>query len=153
MNHEISKACNQTDAILWNAYARSNQGACSTHLFFPQYRSKGLRVSEQERRFAFVEALSKSSLLYSVEAPTSKTYRFSGDSEKKQSAQTDLAVYNLKGEDICRVEFKSQGYSLNRKILPIFTRTYRSYCASQSGGYGFIFCVVYTILPSISFLM
>ncbi len=115
MNQEISTVCKQTDNVLWNAFGRGNQKACLPHLFFPQYRSKGLRVSEQEARFAFVEALSKNSLLYSVEAPTSKTYRFSGKSNKQQSAQTDLALYNFKGAYICRVEFKSQGYTTKRK--------------------------------------
>ena len=47
-------------------------------LVFPRYRDKELRVSEQEARFAFVEALSQGPFRYSVEAPTSKLYRFSG---------------------------------------------------------------------------
>ncbi len=42
------------------------------HLVFPSYRSKkGLRVSEQEARFAFVEALCREPLRYSIETPTS----------------------------------------------------------------------------------
>ena len=77
-------------------------------LVFPLYRDKGLRVSEQEARFAFVESLLRQkSLRYSIEAPTSETYSFSGGGER--SAQTDLKVHDTRGTVICNVEFKAKG--------------------------------------------
>ena len=69
-------------------------------LLFPRYRKDEdcekakLRVSEQEARFAFVEALCKGGKFrYSVETPTDKLYRFTGET-KEVSAQTDLTVYD-----------------------------------------------------------
>jgi len=49
--------------------------------------------------------------MYSVEAPTTKAYQFSG--ETPLSAQTDLAVYDERGIRICNVEFKAKGVSLS----------------------------------------
>jgi hypothetical protein len=86
---------------------------------FPEYRTGELRASEQEARFAFVEALSGGPLLYSVEAPTSKLYQFSG--KKPLSAQTDLALYDETGVRICNVEFKAKGVSGSaKKNFPIY---------------------------------
>ena len=106
---DISEACKRADIGLWDAYARSvgcqPVGSGAGRLVFPQYRDKGLRVSEQEARFAFVEALSQGPLRYSVEAPTSKLYSFSGKTPR--SAQTDLQVHSVSETGICNVEFKA----------------------------------------------
>lgn len=114
---DIRETCRRTDIGLWAAYDRSigRQSASSGagRLVFPQYRDKGLRVSEQEARFAFVEALSQGPLHYSVEAPTSKRYSFSG--KTPLSAQTDLQVHDGTGKGICNVEFKAKGASLSKK--------------------------------------
>jgi len=120
---EISAACARTDAGLWGAFARSHQsdarGSDAGKLVFPEYRSGSLRVSEQEARFAFVEALCMGPLLYSVEAPTSKLYQFTGKSSL--SAQTDLAIHNVDGTRICNVEFKAKGLSPSAKMhFPIY---------------------------------
>ena len=57
--------------------------------------------------------------MYSVEAPTSKRYQFTGKSSL--SAQTDLAIYEKDGERICNVEFKAKGVSpLAEKHFPIY---------------------------------
>jgi hypothetical protein len=75
-----------------------------------------MRVSEQEARFALVEALCRtSSLKYSVETPTTKNYSFTGKDEV--AARIDLTVYNTDGSRICNIEFKAKGFSCERKDL------------------------------------
>ena len=112
---DISSACRRADSLLWDAYARSDEKSQPVvsgegRLVFPRYRDKGLRVSEQEARFAFVEALCQGPFRYSVETPTDKLYQFTG--KKKLSAQTDLAVHDANGRcRICNVEFKEGGIS------------------------------------------
>ena len=115
---EISSACKRTDLSLWDAYDLSLSGDFESigkgHLLFPGYRSRSnqkesLRVSEQEARFAFVESLNRSSLLYSVEAPTNKLYQFTG--RTPMSAQSDLEIHDETGQRICNVEFKAKGIS------------------------------------------
>ena len=113
---DIYQACKRTDIGLWDAYARSVGGqpisSGAGRLVFPRYRDKGLRVSEQEARFAFVEAISRGPLSYSVEAPTSKLYSFSG--KTPMSAQTDLQLHGESETCICNVEFKAS--LQNRKV-------------------------------------
>ncbi len=125
MHPDISGVCGCADTILWDAYARSGGSQTGVsdagRLIFPQYhnKNKSLRVSEQEARFAFVEALCQGPLRYSVEAPTSKLYRFSG--QKPISAQTDLQVHDVSQIGICNVEFKTKGVTPSgRNHLPIY---------------------------------
>jgi len=47
--------------------------------------------------------------MYSVEAPTTKLYQFTG--KKSLSAQTDLAIHDENGNRFCNVEFKAKGVS------------------------------------------
>jgi len=116
VHQEIPLACKRADICLWDAHTKSVQSRFGVpgagHLVFPQYRGKrgsSLRVSEQEARFAFVEALCQGSLWYSVEAPTCKLYQFTG--KTPLSAQTDLAVHDENGSRFCNVEFKAKGVS------------------------------------------
>lgn len=106
----ISELCRQTDLLLWDAYGRARYpergGPRVGSLVFPEYRGGSLRVSEQEARFAFVESLARGAFRYAVEAPTSKSYQFTG--KKGLSAQTDLALYGAGGRT-CNVEFKAKG--------------------------------------------
>ena len=110
---EISVACARADDVLWDAFSRSQHRGLDNSgkgkLVFPAYRGGSLRVSEQEARFAFVEALCQGHLFYSVEAPTIKRYQFTGESSL--SAQTDLAIYDSIGACVCNVEFKAKGVS------------------------------------------
>lgn len=110
---DIREICRRTDIGLWAAYDRSigrqSVSSGAGRLVFPQYRDKGLRVSEQEARFAFVEALSQGPLNFSVEAPTRKLYSFSG--KTPLSAQTDLQLHSENKTGICNVEFKAKGVS------------------------------------------
>jgi len=89
-------------------------------LVFPIKRDNQTRISEQELRFAFVEAFneyckeSKLPLFYSVETPTRCRYDFSdepencsSDDDKGESGNFDLAIYDEKGKRICLIEFKA----------------------------------------------
>lgn len=119
----LSRQCRRTDRLLWEAYARSgNQSEIPDRcrLLFPEPEKQKLRVSEQEARFAFVEALCKAGQFrYSVETPTDKRYKFKG--EKATSAQTDLTVYDLERCRLCNVEFKAGGISARAQSKePIF---------------------------------
>ena len=89
----IRKICANADTRLWEASARST-GVASvspavSRLVFPTYsgsRAGQLRVSEQEARFAFVEALQQSgSFYYSVETPTREAYQLTGSKPLAQS--------------------------------------------------------------------
>ena len=110
----ISSLCRRTDRLLWEAYSRSNDISVvpdRCRLLFSRYREKeDLRVSEQEARFAFLEALCRGGTLrYSVETPTDKLYQFTGETQKV-SAQTDLTIYDLDTRRrLCNVEFKEGG--------------------------------------------
>ena len=96
LHPDISSACRRSDSLLWDAYARSTDSQPDAsgegRLVFSRYRKKDdgtkgdLRVSEQEARFAFVEALYQGPFRYSVETPTDKLYKFTG---KKPSFRSD----------------------------------------------------------------
>ena len=112
----ISSLCRRADRLLWEAYARSECKSAETDrcrlLFAPEREKEELRVSEQEARFALVEALcTGGQFRYSVETPTDKLYQFTGET-KKISALTDLTVYDKETRHrCCNVELKSGGVS------------------------------------------
>ena len=120
MDNRISVACKLADHLLWESYVQSTDmdEKCPTHILFPRKQDGNLRVSEQEARFAFVEGLCHSPLLYSVETPTTKPYQFTGDTP--MSAQTDLTVNEDQRERICNVEFKKGGIGLDADPFPIY---------------------------------
>ena len=115
----ISSLCRRTDRLLWEAFKRSECQPTGTDrcrlLFPPEREKKELRVSEQEARFACVEALcTGGQFRYSIETPTVKTYQFTG--RRGESAQTDLTVYDLETKRrLCNVEFKAGGISPRAK--------------------------------------
>ncbi len=95
-----------------------------SRLVFPSYYKEGkateTRISEQELRFAFVEAFNKycdaangPNLFYSIETPTKRKYtNFSNDKkphedENGRSAEFDLVIFNENGERKCLIEFKA----------------------------------------------
>jgi hypothetical protein len=97
-------------------------GKSTSKLIFPQYRKEEdkdakQRVSEQEARFLFVRELEKESneYYYSVETPTTKKYRFSGQENPKidttgQSGNFDVCLYEKFGDVFERkyfIEFKA----------------------------------------------
>ena len=117
LHQNISEACRRADTILWDAYARSGNSQPSGpgigRLVFPRYRDGSVRVSEQEARFAFVEALCQGPLRYSVEVPTTKLYKSEG--KTPPSSRTDIQVREMDGVGICNVEFKAHGVSPSAK--------------------------------------
>lgn len=107
---------------------------CRTRLVFPSYgkdRSDITRISEQELRFAFVEAFNeyckenKLPLYYSVETPTRDTYSdFSKTKENPnpiprrddngRSGEFDMVIFEFEGETLkrrCLIEFKANNAS------------------------------------------
>lgn len=94
-------------------------------LIFPTYRDKGVRVSEQGLRVAFVEMLIDychdkeiNDLFYSVETPTEDKYTFSEKRIKKnpiigegQSGNFDLTLLGKDEKRLCLVEFKAGNVS------------------------------------------
>ena len=92
--------CFKSDEILQNAYCCStgtnynDSELLKTKLRFPYKRAsktegdghfekREIRVSEQESRFAFVEAIMQDDdLQYCVETPTTKTYKFQNKSKQ-----------------------------------------------------------------------
>lgn len=134
-NIDIEEITKEAFAKVRYAYSKAKgETSCDdkvcTQLVFPRYRDKEenvkgeIRVSEQEFRFAFVEAFNErakgSNYTYSIETPTRDTYLFSEgitSSEHKlneqlpciteygESANIDLVVYN--GDEIAAlIEFK-----------------------------------------------
>ena len=119
VNNDVLALCKKTDSMLWGSFDSATNMTCPnteiSHLVFPANSAESgnvIRVSEQEARFAFVEAIVSSDYAYSAETPTSKLYLFSGESET--SAQTDLSLYDNNITSILGIEFKSQGFSLER---------------------------------------
>ena len=92
-----------------------------SRLVFPTYRKKGVRVSEQELRFAFIDEFNQycnekniNEVFYSIETPTEDKYTFSKDGVKidpiigeGESGNLDLTF--LDKEDFKRylIEFKA----------------------------------------------
>ena len=94
-----------------------------SRLVFPMYgahRDFATRVSEQELRFAFVEAFNKIcnekqlNFFYSVETPTNaRTYSgFAngnprGDNPNGRSGEFDMVIYDSHLKRVCLIEFKA----------------------------------------------
>ena len=118
MKEKIEKIANVAFERLLKVYESKTDGG----IIFPKYthgQNRGkLRVSEQEMRFAFVDAMRKKhpDWYYSVETPTDKKYLFKGEpciipeeEEGGQSAQFDLTIYaDSKGDKVlAHIEFKA----------------------------------------------
>ena len=135
-NIDIEEITKEAFAKVRYAYSKAKgETSCDdkvcTQLVFPRYRDKEenvkgeIRVSEQEFRFAFVEAFNErvkgSNYTYSIETPTRDTYLFSEGNtsaehnlneklpcitEYGESANIDLVIY--KGDEIAAIiEFKA----------------------------------------------
>jgi hypothetical protein len=100
---------------------RDDCDATETYIIFPKKRDGTYRVSEQEFRFAFIEALiehnkatlDSDKIYYSVETPSEGVYQFSKDNMPKiaendegRSASFDLTLYRNK-RVIALIEFKA----------------------------------------------
>ena len=121
-NHKkhIEAVIENTLSKLNSLYHRDGGELGTTRLIFPRYwvteegkRVEGkVRVSEQELRFMFVEELNKYcdenpdwKVFYSVETPTSNSYRLTG--EGFQSGCIDLCIHGKDLERIALIEFKA----------------------------------------------
>ena len=121
-NHKkhIEAVIERTLSKLNSLYHRDGGGHEDTRLIFPRYwvteegkRVEGkVRVSEQELRFMFVEELNKYcnenpdwEVFYSVETPTSNSYRLTG--EGFQSGCIDLCIHAKDLKRIALIEFKA----------------------------------------------
>ena len=121
-NHKkhIDAVIETTLSKLNSLYHRDGGGLETTRLIFPRYwvteegkRVEGkVRVSEQELRFMFVEELNKYcnenpdwEVFYSVETPTSNSYRLTG--EGFQSGCIDLCIHAKDLKRIALIEFKA----------------------------------------------
>ena len=106
-----------------------NKHLSRSRLVFPSYSNNETRISEQELRFAFVEAFNEycndcnekggdCNLLYSIETPTKAKY--SGFSKTKEnprvdengrSGEFDMVIFNKELKRICLIEFKANNAS------------------------------------------
>lgn len=134
INAIISAAFAKIKAIYQNNCEKQNNTfkvSDGSRLVFPCYREDDrirTRVSEQELRFAFVEAFNEycsnpqnsANYYYSIETPTRGLYKGfaagtpkaysnenNDDSKSYRSANFDLVIYNEYGKRICLIEFKA----------------------------------------------
>lgn len=102
-----------------NEDVEPNEGETKTRIIFPRYSNDDCdsRISEQELRFAFVEAFNASkavkdnNLFYSVETPTRLKYKdFSSNPKQDESGRSgefDMVIFNEDQERVCLIEFKA----------------------------------------------
>lgn len=142
VNDDVLTLCKKTDSLLWSSFESANNMTCHktamSHLVFPVYSEgsgSAIRISEQEARFAFVEAIVSSDYSFSAETPTRKLYQFSGESET--SAQTDLSLYDNNFANILGIEFKSKGFSLNASDHSEITKDIQKLLREQCDGLWF----------------
>ena len=103
-----------------NENVEPKAGETKTRIVFPRYGNSNCdetRISEQELRFAFVEAFNSSqavkekNLFYSIETPTRLKYKgFSSDPQQNdngRSGEFDMVIFNEKQERVCLIEFKA----------------------------------------------
>ena len=127
----VEKVINNTFETLvriYNGGKGINGEFKGSRLIFPHYkkdRAEGIRVSEQELRFVFVEEFSKlcndgsNDYYYSVETPTEGDYNFSKEKDKPcatdrgegQSGNFDMAIHDKNGKKVCLIEFKAHNVS------------------------------------------
>jgi hypothetical protein len=90
---------------LISIYSQSNQE--SDHgLVFPRKRDGSLRISEQEPKHLFLQhAQADKRFCYSVETPTTQTYRQKGTSD--MSARVDLTLLGQPGQPRVNIELKA----------------------------------------------
>lgn len=118
VKQHIERIIEKASRLLVAAY-NNNDGA-KTRLCFPKYPATCEdRVSEQEFRFAFVEAFNdyvideRLDWYYAVEVPTTGRYHFISITEPEmqvaegRSAMFDLVIYDRDKRRICIIEFKA----------------------------------------------
>lgn len=137
-----------------NKDTEPEKGETKTRIIFPHYSNGYTRISEQELRFAFVEAFNAShavkenNLFYSVETPTNLRYKdFSSDPKQNDNGRRgefDMVIFNDNQERVCLIEFKANNadtidhekdlLKLNKEgegILTYFIEVLKSYTAGD----------------------
>ena len=106
-----------------------------SRLVFPKYRENGVRVSEQELRFTFIDAFNQycnkeeiNDTFYSVETPTEDKYTFSENRTKidpiigkGQSGNFDLTLLDGKYSKESLIEFKA-GYVTEQAFKEVLAK-------------------------------
>lgn len=137
-----------------NQDAVPEAGEIKTRIVFPHYSNGETRISEQELRFAFVEAFNASqavkenNLFYSIETPTGLKYKDFSSAPKQDDdgrcGEFDMVIFNDKQERVCLIEFKANNadttehekdlLKLNKEgegILTYFIEVLKSYTAGD----------------------
>lgn len=113
-NNEVDPEDKKTQ----NEDKKPHKEEIKTRLIFPRKRDKTPHVSEQELRFAFVEAFIKSGnkrnhdLYYSIETPTTETYSFTG--KGRRSGNFDVVIFNGNMQRVCLIEFKANNPDISK---------------------------------------
>jgi hypothetical protein len=91
-------------AALWAVY---HDRPDAPRLIWPSKRDDSTRVSEQESKILIAQWLDRNELFYSVETPTRKMYRQSGNADL--SARIDVTVYGSRdpADRVLNVELKA----------------------------------------------
>ena len=89
---------------LWMIHDNDLRGP---RLMLPARRDASERISEQESKIVFCHRLERSDWLYSIETPTSETYRQTGS--QSLSARTDVSLYGARdtGSKLVNIELKA----------------------------------------------
>lgn len=121
-NEHIENVIKEAFKVIKEVYKSQKEGTdepigvSGSRIIFPQTRKEGIRVSEQELRFIFVEQLNQYllsesgknwNIYYSVETPTKIEYGFSNP-DKKESGNIDLVIHDSKLNRIALIEFKAK---------------------------------------------
>ena len=108
MMDELIRFNKETCNVLWSLPDVDSEPTLDyPRLIIPSKRDKNKRISEQEARFVFCSILNNSDFFYSIETPTEKKYKISG--EGMRSASTDLTIYEYRDgfRKLANVEFKA----------------------------------------------
>lgn len=145
--------CFQTDEVLWDIYHWKDSSRPPPGLIFAHYSLKKQtdvpkkRISEQEARLAFIQAvIVAKKLYYSIETPTQEKYCFNAN-KTHRSARTDLTLYGVplySSENQINIEFKAKVASLksppkdkpNQSCLNI-AKDIEKLCREECGGLWF----------------
>jgi hypothetical protein len=87
----------------------SDDASGKNGLIFP-CKDRKRRISEQEARFLFAIELQKSGIVFSVETPTEKKYKFEDKAKSESSGSIDVTIYGIGNNSSIRsinVEFKA----------------------------------------------
>lgn len=139
IEQHIRNICKDAYHLMQSAEKDNNQATSErcgkrsehTRLVFPMYyhgkNKNQSRFSEQEYRFAFVEAFNtyvcenQLDWYYSIETPTMGEYSFAEDATTTRSAQFDLVILDNQFNRLALIEFKA-GSATKRAYIKDYTK-------------------------------